>query len=75
MGTFPWRTRLDICKGIATGLNSLHQYSVYKIVHGNLKASNILLDKHYKPKLSDFGFAGIYNEEDKFSVLKQNAPR
>ncbi|KAB5519390.1 hypothetical protein DKX38_023709 [Salix brachista] len=71
-----WPTRFDICLGIAKGLNYLHEEkgSKIKIVHGNINA-NILLDKTLTPKLSDFGLATIYNEEDPFRAIKARGSR
>lgn len=74
-----WPTRFDICLGIAKGLNYLHEEEEksikIKIVHGNLNAKNILLDKTLTPKLSDFGLATIYNEEDPFTAIKARGSR
>ena len=74
VGTFLWRTRFEICKGIARGLASLHQRST-RVVQGNLKASNILFDKHNNPKLSDFGYASLYNDADKYTLIKERGSR
>ncbi|KAF8028851.1 hypothetical protein BT93_E1501 [Corymbia citriodora subsp. variegata] len=58
-----WSTRHKICVGIARGLAYLHEESRLKIVHRDIKATNILLDKDLNPKISDFGLAKL-DEED-----------
>ena len=55
-----WQQRIQIIDGIAQGLLYLHQYSRIRIVHRDLKASNILLDGDMDPKISDFGLARIF---------------
>ncbi|KAG8386456.1 hypothetical protein BUALT_Bualt03G0150600 [Buddleja alternifolia] len=58
-----WPTRHKICVGIARGLAYLHEESRLKIVHRDIKATNVLLDKNLVPKISDFGLAKL-DEED-----------
>ncbi|XVF87956.1 hypothetical protein PTKIN_Ptkin19aG0010100 [Pterospermum kingtungense] len=56
---FSWKTRTKICIGIARGLAFLHDEVRPYIVHRDIKASNILLDKDLTPKISDFGLAKL----------------
>ncbi|GAU32793.1 hypothetical protein TSUD_152420 [Trifolium subterraneum] len=58
-----WSTRYDICMGVARGLTYLHEESRLRIVHRDVKASNILLDSELVPKISDFGLAKLYDDK------------
>ncbi|XP_062115775.1 probable LRR receptor-like serine/threonine-protein kinase At1g56140 [Humulus lupulus] len=58
-----WSTRFDICLGIARGLAYLHEDSRLRIVHRDVKSSNILLDSDLIPKISDFGLAKLYDDK------------
>uniref|UniRef100_A0A2N9ICP4 non-specific serine/threonine protein kinase n=1 Tax=Fagus sylvatica TaxID=28930 RepID=A0A2N9ICP4_FAGSY len=59
-----WSARLKICVGIARGLAFLHEESTLKIVHRDIKSTNVLLDKDLNPKISDFGLAKLDEEEN-----------
>lgn len=58
-----WQKRSAICLGTARGLAFLHEESEQRIVHRDIKASNILLDKDYNPKIGDFGLAKLFPDD------------
>lgn len=57
---FTWNIRTGICLGVARGLGYLHEEIPSPIVHRDIKASNILIDKNYVPKIGDFGLAKLF---------------
>nr|DAD37734.1 TPA_asm: hypothetical protein HUJ06_008375 [Nelumbo nucifera] len=59
-----WPTRCKICMGIARGLAYMHEESGLKIVHRDIKATNVLLDRDLNAKISDFGLAKLDEEEN-----------
>ncbi|KAK3415918.1 hypothetical protein EUGRSUZ_H01355 [Eucalyptus grandis] len=63
-----WFMRMKIAYGAAKGLEHLHGSCNPPIIHGYLKSTNILLDKEFKPKLSDFGLAKLGSAGNKMHV-------
>jgi len=59
-----WKKRFNIIEGIAQGMIYLHKYSRLKIIHRDLKTSNILLDESMSPKISNFDMARIFKPKE-----------
>lgn len=60
---FSWEARKNISIGVARGLVFLHEELRPHIVHRDIKADNILLDKNFTPRVSDFGLAKLLRDE------------
>ncbi|XP_056167089.1 cysteine-rich receptor-like protein kinase 44 [Syzygium oleosum] len=61
-----WNIRFQIIVGIARGLQYLHEDSHLRIVHRDIKASNILLDEKFQPRIGDFGLARFFPEDQAY---------
>ncbi|KAK1429995.1 hypothetical protein QVD17_12400 [Tagetes erecta] len=61
-----WNTRFQIILGVARGLQYLHEDSHIRIVHRDIKASNILLDDKFQPRIGDFGLARFFPEDQAY---------
>ncbi|KDP47045.1 hypothetical protein JCGZ_10772 [Jatropha curcas] len=69
--TLNWSRRCKVLEGVASALHYLHNEYDQKVVHRDLKASNILLDKDFNARLGDFGLArAIENERNSYAELE-----
>ncbi|CAL8136895.1 unnamed protein product [Prunus armeniaca] len=68
-----WKTLSEIAVGIARGLEYLHRGCNTRILHFDIKPQNILLDKDFRPKISDFGLAKLCKTKD--SIVSMNGAR
>ncbi|KAG2645884.1 hypothetical protein PVAP13_2KG463710 [Panicum virgatum] len=66
-----WGKRVKIINGIARGLQYLHEDSQLKIIHRDLKVSNVLLDSDYTPKISDFGLARLFGGDRSQEIISR----
>ncbi|KAJ0982867.1 hypothetical protein J5N97_011122 [Dioscorea zingiberensis] len=68
-----WQTRYNIIDGVARGLGYIHLGLSTTIIHRDLKASNVLLDRNMNPKISDFGLARILGNDRTHAYTMHNA--
>ncbi|CDP16122.1 unnamed protein product [Coffea canephora] len=64
-----WKQACEIAKGVARGIDYLHQGCNMQILHFDIKPHNILLDENFVPKVSDFGLAKLYPMQKSVSTL------
>ncbi|XP_045831465.1 putative serine/threonine-protein kinase [Trifolium pratense] len=67
---FSWEARRNISIGVASGVSYLHEELKPHIVHRDIKAKNILIDRNFTPKVSDFGLAKLMRDETSYISTK-----
>ncbi|KAK4786822.1 hypothetical protein SAY86_010655 [Trapa natans] len=70
VNSLTWNIRMNIILGTAKGLAYLHEGLEPKVVHRDVKSSNILLDCHWNPKVSDFGLAKLICSERSYVTTR-----
>ncbi|CAN6359974.1 unnamed protein product [Urochloa humidicola] len=65
-----WDVRMNIVLGMAKGITYLHEGLEPKVVHRDIKSSNILLDKRWNPKVSDFGLAKLLGSDSNYVTTR-----
>ena len=58
-----WERLPEIILGVVEGLSYLHSGSEVRIIHRDIKASNVMLDERFRPKIGDFGLARKFMED------------
>ncbi|KAJ8774148.1 hypothetical protein K2173_009579 [Erythroxylum novogranatense] len=65
--TLGWTLRYNIISGVASALNYLHNEQDFRVVHGDVKPGNIMLDSNFTPYLGDFGLARLLSDDSNSS--------